>query len=260
MNRVVVLMYHALWSNAAELSRIDPTDRSYALPLTEFVAQLDALRERGIGVLDPASLQHGVPEQGGVVLSFDDGHASNAELALPELRRRGMQAVFFVSTAHVDRPGFCSAGQLRELAAANMLVGAHGHTHRFLSELGDADLADELRASQAVLGAALGASARHMSFPGGRLDARSMAAARRAGFEVLYGSAVGSLRPGARLPAGALPRIAVRPGLSIAKFVDFARAAPARMARSRATAAAKNAARTLLGNERYHRLYARLRS
>lgn len=261
VKRVAVLMYHALWSDADDLRRIDPVDRPYALPLVEFTAQLDALREHGIDVLDPALLKDGAPSGGGVVLTFDDGHVSNARLALPELRRRGMRATFFITTQHVGRRAeYCSAEQLRELAAAGMSVGAHGHTHRFLNDLGDAELAGEVRASQEILRDSLGAAAREMSFPGGRFDRRCVDAAGDAGFEVLFGSAVGTLHAGAALPSGVLPRIAIRPGLATPVFVDFASGAALRIARSRAADAAKAVARTVLGNERYHRLYGLLRS
>ena len=261
MKRIVVLMYHALWSDTAELERIDPVDRPYALPLSEFVAQLDALAAQGIPVLDPAALEQGLPRGGGVVLTFDDGHASNARLALPQLLARGLRAAFFITTAHTDQhAGFCTSAQLRELAAAGMVVGAHGHTHRFLSDLDDTELHAEMRDSQRVLCAVLGAPARQMSFPGGRSDARCLGAARAAGFDVLYGSAVGALRPGSPLPSAALARIAIRPGLPPPMFAAYARAAAGPMVRSRALALAKALAKIALGNERYHGLYARLRS
>jgi peptidoglycan/xylan/chitin deacetylase (PgdA/CDA1 family) len=55
-------------------------------------AATTALRERS---LPPRSL----------VITFDDGYADNAEVALPLLRRHGLTATFFVSTGFLDAAG-----------------------------------------------------------------------------------------------------------------------------------------------------------
>lgn len=255
---VVILMYHALWRDTRELEAIDPDDRPYALQVPEFERQLDGLLDRGIEVLDPAALHAGARVRPGVVLSFDDGHASNALYALALLRERGMRAAFFITSGFVDaRAGYCSAEQVRELDAAGMTVGGHGHTHRFLSELPDAELNDELGRSRDSLQVWLGRAPTQMSFPGGRFDARVLRVAARQGFEVLHGSRPGCLR--GSVPAGVLPRIAIRPGMDPQAFADVARGAAWPMLRARGVHAAKAAVRGVLGNDGYHRLYHRIK-
>lgn len=259
MNGLVVLMYHALWRGADEREAIDAADRPYALDEGRFARQLDALREHRITVADPAAIARPDRPADGVVLSFDDGHASNALLALPLLRERGMRAVFFVTTGFVGtREGYCSVAQLRELASQGMEIGGHGHTHRFLSDLPDSDLDEEMRRSQALLADWLGSPPTQMSFPGGRYDRRVLAACRLHGFQILHGSVPGSLRPGP-LPA-VLPRIAVRAGMHEADWLAHARGRTATMLRTQAAHAAKSLARRVLGNAGYHRLYQRIKA
>jgi peptidoglycan/xylan/chitin deacetylase (PgdA/CDA1 family) len=260
MKRVSILMYHGLYSNERELQEIDAADRPYAISVAEFQAQLNLLQHHGLPVLDPAELQQGQVERGGVVITFDDGHDSNAELALPLLREHAMKAAFFITTSFVGaRPGYCSWDQVRELAASGMTVGGHGHTHSFLSGAPDEDLRAELQTSYAQLQQSLQRPVTQMSFPGGRFDAQSIQIARAAGFQVLHGSAVGTLAAQATVPDAPLPRIAIRPGMTHPIFVAYAQGRGTRMVRAQAASQLKGIAKRLIGNERYHQLYARLK-
>ncbi len=258
MSSLVVLMYHALWRDAGERESIDADDRPYAVDQARFAGQLDALRGHRLPVVDPAALARSDRPVDGVVLSFDDGHASNALLALPLLRERGMRAVFFVTTGFVGaRPGYCSVSQLREMAAQGMEIGGHGHTHRFLSDLSDAELGDEMQRSQGLLADWLGVAPTQMSFPGGRYDRRALDAAARHGFEVLHGSIPGRISAGP-LPR-VLPRIAVRAGMPDAAWLAHAQGRAGALLRTQATQATKALARRVLGNAGYHRLYQRIK-
>jgi peptidoglycan/xylan/chitin deacetylase (PgdA/CDA1 family) len=260
MNRLSILMYHALYATDAQFAAIDPEDRPYAVSAHAFARQLDLLVAAQIPVISPQALeQPGAPLPGGVLLTFDDGHASNAELALPLLRARGLSALFFITTDFIgERPGFCSWDQVRALVRNGMTVGAHGQTHRFLSELPDAALRAELQNSRSRLAHELQTPVRQMSFPGGRYDSRCLKLAREAGFCVLHGSAVGALPARALLPRQRpLPRLAIRGELSDRAFVDLARAAPLPLLRAQALWHAKTWGRRLIGNQRYHRLYTR---
>lgn len=262
MKRLSILMYHGLYANEAQRLAIDPVDRPYALSTDTFARQLDLLAQANIPVISPRALEQAADTvPGGVLLTFDDGHASNAELALPLLRQRGLSALFFVTTDFIgQRPGFCNWDQVRTLAQHGMTIGGHGQTHRFLSDLPEPELRRELLQSHARIAQELHASVLQMSFPGGRYDARCLQIAREAGFSVLHGSEIGALPARHTAPKRRpLPRLAIRANTPDSVFLDFARAAPMRMLRAQTLSQAKTWAKRLIGNQRYHRLYARLK-
>src|SRR3954467_1757965 len=65
-----------------------------------------------------------------IQLSFDDGNASDASVALPALVARGLTATFFVIAGRLGQPGSLTVGDVRALADAGMTIGSHGMHQR----------------------------------------------------------------------------------------------------------------------------------
>lgn len=263
MKRIVILMYHALYDSEASRARIEPVDRPYALSASQFERQMQLLRQHDIPVLSPRSLESETNDSAsaGVVISFDDGHASNAELALPILQRSGLTAAFFLTTGFIGaRPNYCSWAQADRLVQADMSIGGHGHSHRFLSDLDPAEAGLELQNSWQAIHENLGLEPTQMSFPGGRCNMQLVALGQRSGYRVFHGSGIGTLAPQAASSKAILPRIAVKAAMSDADFVAFATARRSALWPAQAVGGIKTLARGVLGNAGYHRLYAALKS
>ena len=255
---LVVLMYHGLYADAAELQAIDAADRPYAVSTERFAQQLQAIADAGLPFVDPATLGTSASAGGGVLLSFDDGHASNAVHGLPLLARHGARGVFFVTTDFIDhRPGFCSRAQVMELAAAGMTVGSHGRTHRFLDDLDATEALAELHDSRRALEDLIGQPVDQVSFPGGRYRPDQLAAWRADGYRFFHSSAIGVHPASAVLDGSVLPRLAVRRDTPVAQCLTMARGDTHWLLEARAVAGVKRWVRQLAGNHLYHAVYER---
>ena len=100
---------------------------------------------------------------------------------------------------------------------------------------------------------------KQMSFPGGRFDARARRMARATGYSVLHGSGIGALAAQTALPDTVLPRLAIRAATPNSTVLAYARADTAVLLRAQAFSQAKTLAKRLIGNARYHQLYARVK-
>lgn len=147
-----------------------------------------------------------------VRITFDDGNASDAEVALPALRERGLRATFFVVAGRVGAPGFLDADGLSELTAAGMTIGCHGMAHRAWRGLDAATLAEEVVAAKARLEDAVGAPVTEAACPFGSYDRRVLAGLREAGYRHVYTSDRGVARADAWLQ----PRNTLRRGAGTA--------------------------------------------
>ena len=118
-----------------------------------------------------------------VALTFDDGFASDIDVALPLLRRHRLRASFFVVAGQIGTPGHIDADGVRQLRAEGMEVGSHGMQHRSWCGLDDAGLREELVLARRSIEETLGTQVRAAACPFGRYNRRVLRALRRAGYE-----------------------------------------------------------------------------
>ena len=257
MKRLSILMYHGLYATEAQSLAIDPIDRPYALSTETFARQLDLLAAAHIPVIHPQALeQPGAPIPGGVLLTFDDGHASNAELALPLLKQRGLSALFFVTTDFIgQRAGFCTWDQVRQLAQQGMVVGGHGHTHRFLSDLDSNSVFAELQNCKDTLETQLQCEIRHMSFPGGRYSLEAINLAKNYGYKYLYSSDFESLEIDNVEKYRVLPRMAIRANINDLIFLKYAKSKKTTILKESIICNTKKTIKSLIGNGTYNNIY-----
>ena len=169
-NRLFFL-YHEL--------RGEPSNYSYVLERAAFERHADLfLHARSLG---DATLW---PE-----ITFDDGHLSNYEIALPALAARNLTATFFLTVGWIaTRPGYMDWNHIQALQAAGHQIGAHGWSHTLLTHCDDNTLRAELENPRLTLEDKLGTAITTLSLPGGRFNPRVLTACKAAGYEHVYTS------------------------------------------------------------------------
>ena len=250
MSGFPVLMYHAL-SEA-------PTGEYYTLARSDFARQMSIIAELGLRGTSLADLRRRAGgEKSAVVLSFDDGHVSNLQIALPILEEHSFSATFFVTTGRIGSSGdWMSWDDARQLVAAGMDVQAHGHTHAFLNDLAGHLQREELNEPKRLIEEELGTRCTGFSFPGGRYDSDSLALADRLGYELLCTSEPGlnSAKENHRGPQ-MVKRFVVHQGLEERSFRRIVGRDTLHTSRASLTYNLKRAAKRLLGNRLYHKAW-----
>ena len=130
-----------------------------------------------------------------VRLTFDDGNASDVEIALPRLLERGLTAEFFVLAGQLGRPGRLTNDQVGELITAGMAIGSHGWAHRDWRRIDAEQAIKEIYDAPRVLAGLSGQPVSHVAIPFGSYDRRVLAQLRRAGVTRAYTSDGGRSRP-----------------------------------------------------------------
>jgi peptidoglycan/xylan/chitin deacetylase (PgdA/CDA1 family) len=181
-----------------------------------------------------------------VLLTFDDGLKSMAELGFPVVQKLGFSGLLFVPAGMIGKTAqwwdgmpdapLVDADQLRALSDAGIEVGAHGMQHVFMPGLSDAELDHNTREARDVLADLLGRAPRAFAYPQGGFDARVAAAVERAGFTAAFSVATEGGRFG-------LPRVEVVPGDDLRRFRLKLTPAYARLRRWRLTGRVRPAAR-----------------
>lgn len=194
-----ILMYHELERLGTPMRLLDPGYVRYVVTEQRFSGQLERLRQLGFAGVSLGDALIPLRDQGHVAITFDDGCESDLTIAAPILLDAGMGATFFVSASLIGAPGYLSRKQLASLSALGFQIGCHGATHRFLTEVSDAELVDETAGAKSVLEDMIGNEVDHFSCPGGRWDDRVVKAIMDAGYRTVSTSVPGKSLPGERI-------------------------------------------------------------
>ena len=218
-------------------------DYSYAMEKGQFAGHLDYFfRIRK----DPEARV--VPE-----ITFDDGHVSNYEIALPELVQRGLSARFFITVGWTGtRAGYMSWEQLRELTGAGQQVGAHGWSHTLLTHCNPQALVTELHTARMTLEDKLGIAVDTMSLPGGRYNSAVLEGCRSAGYRHVYTS----IPRFESVPTGPMVgRLNLLSGMSLDWIAEVLDPASGRLEKLERQYRMKDAAKRALGDRLYHTIW-----
>jgi peptidoglycan/xylan/chitin deacetylase (PgdA/CDA1 family) len=205
LRRPAVLAYHGVGPPEGDDARL-------LITLERLEAQIRFLQKRGYRFLAAEELiEHGAPDPGTAVLTFDDGFRSWLTEVVPLLERLGVRATFYVCTGLFGQQHWHLAGdagrllteqEAGALAAAGMELGSHTVTHPDLRLVDGGELAVELRDSKSAVERITGRPCRTLAYPYGHYDERVISAAAEAGYELAFGWLPGPWHPLAapRLP------------------------------------------------------------
>lgn len=178
VNAVPILTYHSLDDSGAVTS-VAPRD---------FREHMQILNQRGFTGISLAALVKSWDGRGTlplrpVVITFDDGFANVLEHAAPLLADLGFRATMFVVTgrcgltndwpnqvADAPRLPLLSWAELAQMATAGFEIGAHGVTHRPLTEIPQSEAAKEIVESKAAIEDRLGQAVQTFAYPFGLFD------------------------------------------------------------------------------------------
>ena len=161
-----------------------------------------------------------------ITVCFDDGNASDREIALPVLLDAGMTATFFVLAGKLGEPGYLSRSDLQQLADAGMRIGTHGMHHRAWRGLRGKAAREEIFDARETLQQLTGEPVEWAACPFGEYDRRTLSQLRSAGCTRVFTSDGGIARRDAWLQ----PRHSVRRDDNPEKLLSRVQAKPSMVA------------------------------
>lgn len=191
-----ILTYHS----------VGPRDHDMNVTAEAFQAQMAWLAANA----NVVPLESALDKADAVAITFDDGFVDNLVHAAPVLRSLGLPATCFVVAGRLggllegepdpSRGRLMTAGDLGELEAHGVRIGAHTMTHPHLSAQSAAQQREEIGQSKRVLEDILGHEVPTFAYPFGSAadyTDETVALVREAGFDLAVTNRYGANRPGA---------------------------------------------------------------
>ena len=161
-----------------------------------------------------------------VLLSFDDGYADTAQVALPRLQAYGMRATLFVITGYIGQSNrwntrACYDAQhmtwdeLRGWHVNGGDVGGHSHLHHCMTRLSLDELHETVEQNKRLLERETGVVPRAFAYPYGRFNQTVIDVVRQH-YELAFATDGGMWD--ARANRYAINRLTVSPAWSIDEF------------------------------------------
>ena len=181
---VPILMYHVI--NPPPAGAAFP---GLYVPADEFAAQMQALKAAGWHAVTMDQLEanwtRGVPLGPGkpIVLTFDNGYASQYTNALPVLKRLGWVGVENIQLAGLPpSEGGLTDAQVRALLDAGWELDTQGISHADLIRLDSSQLQYQIVTARQTLRTRYGVPVNWFCYPSGHYDSTVIAAVRAAGY------------------------------------------------------------------------------
>lgn len=256
---IPILMYH-------EVGPRETATERYTVSIESFREQLKFLHENGYRAIslgqyykEVMARDAGVSDKT-VIITFDDNNLCHYSISTSILIEFNFRATFFIVSSFIDtQPDMLTSAQLVEMKNAGMSIESHSHTHRFLSDLNDAELRGELEISRRILEDCIQSDVRFISCPGGRYSRRVLDTALDVGYFAVCTSVPGLNDLVKGQPPKTLNRFLVSATTQLDTFAkivssdeDFLRG---EILRHRT----KSMIKGLLGNDLYYKLWQRYR-
>jgi peptidoglycan/xylan/chitin deacetylase (PgdA/CDA1 family) len=167
--QVPILCYHRIREFKANDSR---SAKDYIVPPDHFREQMKLLADSGYKTILPDQLvdhlQFGTPiPDKSVMLTFDDNVLDQMEVAKPVLDQYGFKGVFFIMTVTMNKPGYMSRDQIKQLYDAGHVIGSHTYDHQNMKKLPVEEWVKQIDKPQTQLKEITGKEIKYFAYPFG---------------------------------------------------------------------------------------------
>ena len=186
--QVPILCYHQIRDYKSSDSK---ATRDYIVPDASFREQMQSLADSGFHTILPDELYDylttgkALPEKP-VMITFDDSRADQFTTALPELNKRGFKGVFFIMTVALNKPGYMTKEQVKQLADENHIVGSHTYDHKNVKTYTVDDWVEQIQKPSQQLQSITGKPVEYFAYPFGLWNKEAIARLKDHEFKAVF--------------------------------------------------------------------------
>ncbi|MBQ3489171.1 MAG: polysaccharide deacetylase family protein [Clostridia bacterium] len=153
----------------------------------DFENQLREIQRMGYQTVFADGLSELEQGEKAIVLTFDDGYSDCYETVFPLLKKYGMKATFFISTALLGQENHLTKEQILEMQASGLCrFGSHTVNHIRLDEALTDEAERELEESKKELEALIGEKVTSLAYPNGAYNDLVELLAEKCGYLYCY--------------------------------------------------------------------------
>ncbi|MCL5411748.1 MAG: polysaccharide deacetylase family protein [Patescibacteria group bacterium] len=200
--KLPIIMYHYVENI---LNSSDTLRQKLNIPPAIFENELKNLKENGYQTYFVREVPEIINDRmlfspKGVILSFDDGYEDFYADVFPLLKRYQTKATLYVIYNFIDRPGYLSASQIRELIASGLVeIGSHTLDHIDLRNAPDSVAKREIFESKQRLENKFGIKVKTFAYPFGTYNSETLNLVKESGYTAAVSTIPGTYHSNEKL-------------------------------------------------------------
>lgn len=185
---VPVLCYHRIRNILASDSK---NMKTYSVTPNHFAQQMKALSDNGFHTILPNQLYEYLANDGklppkSILITFDDGREEQYSIAVAEMNKYGFKGVFFIMTVSINRPGYMTKTQIKNLSDNGHCIGAHTWDHHPVTKYEGKDWDIQIVQPKKNLEDITGKSVNYLAYPFGVWNKSSIPKIKNSGYQLAF--------------------------------------------------------------------------
>ena len=186
--QVPVLCYHQIRNWTSSDGKVG---KDYIVPTAEFKSQMKMLADSGYNTILPDQLYNylafgaKLPKKP-IMLTFDDTKLDQWTVAVPELKKYGFKAVFFIMTVSLGRPNYLSKVQVKQMSDAGHVIGSHTYDHQNVKKYQGQDWVTQIEKPTKTLQEVIGKDIKYFAYPFGLWNKEAIPELKKRGFSSAF--------------------------------------------------------------------------
>lgn len=185
---VPILCYH----NIRDFSPTASSDiQVYSVKPLAFAAQMNALAAAGYHTILPQQLYNylvfnePLPEKP-ILITFDDTREEQYRIGASEMKKHGFKGVFFIMTVSINKPGYMTKEQIKNLSDDGHAIGGHTWDHHMVTKYDGSDWQLQLVRPKEKLEAIVGKKITDFAYPFGLWNTAAISKIKESGYNMAY--------------------------------------------------------------------------
>jgi len=184
--QVPILCYH-------RIRNILPTDgvnmKTYSVSPSQFALQMKALHDNGFHTISTKQFYEylaygGDLPQKPVLITFDDTREEQYRIGAAEMNKYGFKGIFFIMTVSINRPGYMTKTQIKNLSDNGHTIGVHSWDHHLVTKYKGTDWNIQLVNPKKVLEEITGTPVNYFAYPSGVWNKLAISKIKSSGYQL----------------------------------------------------------------------------
>ena len=185
---IPVLCYHRIRNSFADDGQ---NMKIYSVSPDHFAQQMKALHNNGFHTVLPDQLYQYLVNDGNlpskpILITFDDTREEQYRIGASEMNKYDFKGVFFIMTVSINRPGYMTKAQIKNLSDNGHSIGAHSWDHHPATKYKEKDWDIQLLNPKKQLESITGKPVNYFAYPSGEWNSQAIAQLKNYGYQLAF--------------------------------------------------------------------------